>query len=220
MPATQKKSSVRTARKSTKPSRRTRPKRLKPAPAASITPVLPADAPPHISLRDKLFIERFVSFRDVARCAEYVCDRHKDSPPMFALEECEAIYARPEIKAAINERIEMAELEHARLSLTSGKLRDPAFLDSHTAANVEECPPGAAKTGALKLGYIVAGVIAKNELALRPQDPNAKPNIYRALQTTTVQRVTETITETKEIEVPAPEKPALPAAEEDEVLDY
>jgi hypothetical protein len=180
--------------------------------------VLPSQKP-DFSRRERLFIEKLVAAGGDLKAIPELFPNPKATRRM-SMKECREMWARPEIREECESRLELEETENARQLARASRLRDPHWRDAHAVENVENAEPGAAKSRALETACVLAGVMAGRELVWKPEDGKVKPNIYRALQTTTVERVTETITQTQEVstETPAPPLPALDSA--DEILEY
>jgi hypothetical protein len=166
--------------------------------------------------RDRIFVEHMLHYNcEIGPLLEMQKGVHSIFRP-WTEKECKKLLAMPKIQAELTKRRERQELANAKSASRAGDLT-PEFLKASLADAIEEST-GIAKVTGITLGLTVTAVLAKNELLQRPE-LKAGPSVYRALQSTVVQRVTETITQTSETVAPLPEKPALPAADV-EILDY
>lgn len=177
---------------------------------------------PKLSRRDRLFIEHYLAAGDLESVAKVTARSHQGIGfPTFSLEDCTAMWERPDIREECEARIEMEATENAR-QLAKAKRLAPEFLSAHIVENIENAEPGSHKTKALELGCIVTGLIAKGELTPPKTQAENTPTIYRALQTTTVRRVTEEITQTQGLpaEPPVIEVKSLKPTDDSDVVDY
>lgn len=197
----------------------TRPPRSKrkpkPAPASAPPPQNPFLELQPLTDRGRLFIEHILLYHDVDAMLNLEPSPCSLFEPWTA-KECKTLQAMPEIQRAIRERRHRQEVFNARSALTARELT-PEFLKASLVRSIKKSEGVAQMTG-IEMGFVVTGVVAKGQLIV-PVEQTSAPNIYRALQTTTMQRVTETITQTKEI--PAADNRALPPPTlEAEILDY
>jgi hypothetical protein len=180
------------------------------------------DAAPPLTERERIFVEHFLFHHEIPPLLQMQAGLHSVFRH-WTMKECEALLASPHIQEELIRRRELEELANAqqkarmRAVLALAKDLTPEFVKGELVESIEQSV-GKDKVRAVGLGLAVTGVLSKGEL-FTPPDPKSNPaEIYRRLQITTLQRTTETITQTEEI-AGEPERPALPAPDI-EILDY
>ena len=177
--------------------------------------------PPNLPGNVWAFIYAYVSLRDKEKAAMRARFRPGAGRKLFAV---------PAIYSEIKRLIDQQDKETAKLIAASNKLT-VEFLDTAMVETIENLEPSHAKVKAIELAYTRTGVLDKGSLIVAPPAPPSRteaPQIYRALQTTTVRRTTEEVIQQKELTSSQPVIPQLtqqPAkqlvrGEEVEILDY
>ncbi len=77
----------------------------------------------------------------------------------FTLEQCRAIWARPEIRAACDRYMEMADLENSFVRVGSKSLA-LYLLEARIVESIDNAAPGSSeKLKALMQGYVLLGLL-------------------------------------------------------------
>ena len=158
------------------------------------------------------FIYAFIDCRDVAQAAAIA---------KLSTYSGHRLYRNPRVYREIQRQRDFEDTEKAKLKARQ-RMLTVEFLDAQLQETVKELEPGVPKVKALELGYARTGVLVKGAPPEKPPAPAESPQIYRALQTTTLRRVTEEVTQQKEVVglSPKPKTPALPGEVEIEILPY
>lgn len=134
------------------------------------------------------FIMNYVNCRDLKEAA---C-RVSLMPEMG-----ERLFKEPKVRAAIQKRINIVEIEMLKQTAKAHLLTVP-LLDASLVEEVKSRKNGHIRIRAIELGYKRTGMIRDGEFYVAP-DPNVNknaPSIYRAQQTTLRQTVTTELTQT------------------------
>jgi len=102
---------------------------------------------PNFSVRDRLFVETYLTILELEKVPEY--------SPAFTVEQCRAMWGRPEIRAECDRYIEIANLENTFVSVMSSSL-EPSLLAARIVDNLENAVPGRELTKALTQADVLA----------------------------------------------------------------
>jgi hypothetical protein len=150
----------------------------------------------------------------------YVGCRDKEKAALrsgFEAEAGDKLLSKKPIRAEIERKIRIIDLETAKLTAQANKLQ-VELIDSELVKTIKISAKtgGTTKVKAMELGYERLGILRDGAFVVIQEKENAAPSIYRALHTTTVRQITE-VTEQRELQapaLPAPKKPDI------EILDY
>jgi len=155
----------------------------------------PDDLPPGAA------VQRFIFFYVNERDLQLAATKAGLEPEMG-----ERLYREPKVRAAIEKKIHLVDVEHAKLAAQALSL-NVSLLDASLAEEVKNKKSGAVRMRAIELGYKRTGVMRDGEFVLAP-DPDAArkaPSIYQSRQTILRRTVTEEMLQTTATELPTDE---------------
>ena len=145
------------------------------------------------------FIQFYVTNRDVSKAAKMA---------HISVTDGNKLMREPAVKKSIEKRIDLIEMEMAKLEAKATMLT-VNVLDGALMEEIQNKKSGV-RLRAIELGFRRTGMIRDGEFFV-PQPPsgeNSGPNIYRALQTTTLRRtVTEELVHQAEAAIAAEPAP-------------
>jgi hypothetical protein len=136
-------------------------------------------------------VERFITFFVNERDAKLAACKASLMPEMGA-----KLYKHPRIRARIDHKILLIDVEEAKLRAKSKRLTVER-LDAALVEEVDSKKNGHIRVRAIELGYRRTGLIRDGEFYVAP-DPSANknaPSIYQARQTKVTATVTKEVTD-------------------------
>jgi len=117
----------------------------------------------------------------------------------------ERLYKHPKVKALIDRKVMILDVEKAKLKARAETLT-VSLLDASLAEEVKSKKNGGIRIRAIELGYKRTGLIRDGEFYVAPETTSNKnaPSIYQSRQITLRRTVTEEVTQTETAKLPKP----------------